>query len=96
MRIELFLLKLIPAEEGRKLKINLIVSENVSSYFLCTLTNASEQRPEFTSVLLHGLAFGTPKYYIAPYGKTNHGLVNLSYTCDMKSAQRLEPFRQNL
>ena len=37
------------------------------------------------SNLVHGLAFGTPKFYIAPYGKINHGLVCLSYNCDMKS-----------
>ena len=35
--------------------------------------------------IVHGLAFGTPKFYIAPYGKINHGLVNLSYNCDVKS-----------
>ena len=37
------------------------------------------------SELKHGLAFGTPKFYIAPYDKTNHALVNLSYNCDVKS-----------
>ena len=37
------------------------------------------------SRLVHGLAFGTPKFYIVPYSKINHGLVNLSYNCDMKS-----------
>ena len=45
-------------------------------------------RPDFTSNLLQGLAFGTPKFYIAPYGKINHGLVNLSSNCDMKSGLR--------
>ena len=34
--------------------------------------------------LEHGLAFETPKFYIAPYDKINHALVNLSYNCDMK------------
>ena len=29
-------------------------------------------RLDFTSKLVHGLAFGTPKFYIAPYGKINH------------------------
>ena len=42
-------------------------------------------RPDFTSKLVHGLAFGTLKIYIAPYGKINHRLVNLSYNCDVKS-----------
>ena len=42
-------------------------------------------RPDFASKLVHGLAFGTPKFYIAPYGKINHGLVNLSCNCDVKS-----------
>ena len=37
-----------------------------------------------TSKLEHGLAFGTSKFYIAPYDKINHGLVNLSCNCDMK------------
>ena len=37
------------------------------------------------SNLVHGLAFGTPKFYIAPYDKINHGLVNLSCNCDVKS-----------
>ena len=42
-------------------------------------------RPVFKSNLVHGLAFGTPKIYIAPYDKINHGLVNLSNNCDVKS-----------
>ena len=42
-------------------------------------------RPDFTSNLVHGSAFGTPKFYIAPYGKINHGLVNRSHNCDVKS-----------
>ena len=37
-------------------------------------------RPEFASKLVHGLAFGTPKFYIAPYDIINHWLVNLSLT----------------
>ena len=41
-------------------------------------------RPDFTSNLVHVLAFGTPKFYIAPYGKINHGLVNPSYNNDVK------------
>ena len=31
------------------------------------------------SKIVHVLAFGTPKFYIAPYDKINRGLVNLSY-----------------
>ena len=44
-------------------------------------------RPDFTAKLEHGLAFGTPKVYIAPYDKINHVhvLVNLSCNCDVKS-----------
>ena len=37
------------------------------------------------SKLVHELAFGTPKFYIAPYDKINHGLVNVSSNCDVKS-----------
>ena len=47
-------------------------------YFRCL-------RPDFSSNLVHGLAFGTPKLYIAPCGKTNHELISLSYYCDVKS-----------
>ena len=42
-------------------------------------------RPDFTSQLVHVLAFGTPKFYIAPYDKIKHELVNLSSNCDVKS-----------
>ena len=42
-------------------------------------------RPDFTSKLVHVLAFGTPKFYIAPYDKIKHELVNLSSNCDVKS-----------
>ena len=34
-------------------------------------------RPDFMSKLVHGLAFGTAKFYTVPYGEINHGLVNL-------------------
>ena len=46
-------------------------------------------RPDFTSKLEHVLAFGTPKFYIAPYDKIKHELVNLSSNCDVKSGLRL-------
>ena len=42
-------------------------------------------RSDFTSKFVHGLAFGTPKFYIEPYGEINQGLDNLSYNCDVKS-----------
>ena len=42
-------------------------------------------RPDFTSKLVHVLAFGTPKFYTAPYDKIKHELVNLSSNCDVKS-----------
>ena len=41
-----------------------------------------------TSNLVHGLAFGTPNFYIAPYGKINHRLEYLGYNCDVKSDLR--------
>ena len=45
-------------------------------------------RPDFTSKLVHVLAFGTPKFYIAPYDKIKHELVNLSSNCDVKLGPR--------
>ena len=45
-------------------------------------------RPDFTSNLVCGLTFGTPKVYIVPYGKINHRLVNLNFNFDAKSGQR--------
>ena len=30
------------------------------------------------SQLVHGLAFGIPKFYIAPYDKISHRLANMS------------------
>ena len=38
---------------------------------------------------VHGLGFGTPKIYIAPYSKINQGIVNLSYNCDVNSGLRV-------
>ena len=46
---------------------------------------SSTLRLDFTPNLVHRLAFGTPKFYIAPYGKINHRLFNLDYNCDVKS-----------
>ena len=43
----------------------------------------------FTSKLVHGLAFGTSKFYIAPYDKINHELLSLSYNYDVKSGLSL-------
>ena len=42
-------------------------------------------RTDFTSKIVHVLAFGTPKFYIAPYDKIKHELVNLSPNCDVKT-----------
>ena len=53
--------------------------------FLVLFGIVSALRPDFTSGLVHGLAFGTPKFYIAPYGKIKHGLVSLSSNYDVKS-----------
>ena len=40
--------------------------------------------------LVHGfIAFGTPKVYIASYGKLNHQLVNMSSNCDLRSGLNL-------
>ena len=49
-----------------------------------------QKRPDFTSKLVRELAFGTPKFYIAPYDKINHGLVNMSSNCDVKSGLRID------
>ena len=40
------------------------------------------------SDLVHRLALETPEFYISPFGKINHRLVNLSYNCDVKSGLR--------
>ena len=45
-------------------------------------------RPDFTSKLVPELAFGTPKFYIAPYDEIEHELVKLSSNCDVKSGLR--------
>ena len=52
------------------------------------LSISQSLRPDFTSNLVHGLAFGTPKFCIAPCGKINHGLVSQSSNCDVKSGLR--------
>ena len=49
------------------------------------VTSYNTLRSDFTSKLVHVLAFGTPKFYIAPYDKIKHELVNLSSNCDVKS-----------
>ena len=41
------------------------------------------------SNLVHGLAFGIPKFYIVPYGKINCRFVNLSHNCDVKSGLKV-------
>ena len=55
---------------------------------VATLQKLRGLRPDFTSKLVHGLAFGTSKFYVAPYGKINNGLVNKSSNCDVKSGFR--------
>lgn len=37
------------------------------------------------SDLVHRLALETPEFYISPFGKINHRLVNLSYNFEVKS-----------
>ena len=39
--------------------------------------------------LVHGLALGTPNFYIEPHSKINRRLVNLSYNFDLKSGLNL-------
>ena len=46
--------------------------------------------PYTPSVISLARFFGTPKFYIAPYDKINHALVNLSYNCDVKSGLRVK------
>ena len=53
-----------------------------------TIVAISRLRPDFTSQLVHVLAFVTPKFYIAPYDKIKHELVNLSSNSDVKSGLR--------
>ena len=55
------------------------------TFFMLNLVEHEIFRSDFTSKLEHGLAFGTPKFYIVPYDKINHTLVNLSYNCDVES-----------
>ena len=55
-------------------------------------------RTDFTSNLVHGLAFQTPKFYIASYGKMKQEPVKLSSNCDVKSDLRIgtDRFKQIL
>ena len=46
-------------------------------------------RPDFMSKFVHVLAFGTLKFYIAPYDKIIHELVNLSSNCNVKSGLKV-------
>ena len=52
---------------------------------LLIILDVKSFRSDFTSKLVHILAFGTPKFYIALYDKIKHKLVNLSSNCDVKS-----------
>ena len=55
---------------------------------LCVNKSNNYTKARFHVELSSGLAFGTPKFYIAPYGKINHELINLSPNCDVKSGLR--------
>ena len=46
-------------------------------------------RPDFTFKLVYVLAFGTPKFYIAPDDLMKHEFVNLSSNCDVESGLSL-------
>ena len=62
---------------------------NVSAYAPVSSTSYFKSfKPDFTSKLVHWIAVGTPKFYVAPYDKINHGLVKLSCNCDVKSGLR--------
>ena len=47
-------------------------------------TTTTTLRPDFMLKLVHRLAFGTPKFYIAPYDEIHHGFVNSSCNCNVK------------
>ena len=77
------------AKTGKCVKIFLILNSVVQSLIICLtqllVKDLLSFRPNLMPKLVHGLAFGTPKFYIAPYDKINHRLVNLSCKCDVKS-----------
>ena len=55
---------------GNKMRLSFSTLFTASLYHICSL------RTDFSSNLLHGFAFGTPKVYmIAPYGKINNLLI---------------------
>ena len=74
-----------------------MISCNLMMYALFSLPRAFRLpfvtficlRPDFTSKLVPELAFGIPKFYIAPYDKIKHELVKLSSNCDVKSGLSL-------
>ena len=61
------------------------IVRDVPNFRIFTVIVIWSFRPDFTSKLVHVLAFGTPKFYIAPYDKIKHELINLSSNCDVKS-----------
>ena len=71
----------------RIFSVGISVGPNVC-FILVLILISMFLRPDFTSKLEHVLAFGTPKFYIAPYDKIKHELVNLSSNCDVKSGLR--------
>ena len=58
-------------------------------YLRCDKKKETGLRPDFTSKLVHLLALEHPNFYIAPYDKIKHELVNLSSNCDVKSGLSL-------
>ena len=77
----------------RKIDSRKVVVSYWLKYLYQVLINSLKGlRPNFTSKLVHVLAFGTPKFYIAPYDKIKHELVNLSSNSDVKSSLSLPTF----
>ena len=65
---------------------------DVLDEILNLIESVSEGFPSY-SFRTRIIAFGTPKFYTAPYGKINHRLVNnMSSNCDMKSGLSLTSF----
>ena len=49
-----------------------------------------ETKARFHVEVSTGSSIWTPKFYIAPYDEINHGHVNLSSNCDVKSGLRVK------
>ena len=72
------------------MRICVLIDKRIDTLFSLLFKVHPSSRPDFTSKLVHGLAFGTPKFYIVPYDKINRCFVNLSHNCNVKSRLRLE------